>query len=643
MFGLKSRIALIFCGIFFLTLSASAQTAGSAILTPPNTDEFPLISSYLEVYDAEGNFVHNLQSENIQITEDQRLISIQSITELETGAQFVVALNLGPTFAIRDINGIARIDTIRQTLTNWADNHTAHQDDLSFLTNDGPEFIHLPNSRQWAVGLESYTSDPRAAIPSLDVLVRAIEVAADPNAAVGVGKAVLLLTPPPDRAGTATLQSIISRAKEARVRVFVWMISSPAYFTSEGALQLAELAQQTGGRFLGYSGDENLPDIENYLEPLRFFYTLNYESQIRNADPHQISLRIKTDQLDIATEPINFELEVLPPNPIFLTPPINIVRANRASLGEAFNEETNYTPTEQLVDILIEFPDGRPRDLVRTTLYVDGEIAAENKVPPFDQFSWNLNSYLTSGAHTIKVEAEDLLGLSGVSIDNTVQITIQQTPQNVVSTIAKNAPVIAGSTVAVTGGILLLVLVLRGRIQPKRFGRGRRKKLPQSSQERQIPNTPTVQLQPLPGRGRFSNWMNRFSWPQRGNISDHGIAYMEPISPENGRTTIERIDITYGEIAFGKNQQLATQAFSDNSVDDLHARIRVNAQDGTMIFDENSTAGTWVNYQPISVEGVQLFHGDIIHFGRVGFIFKLNDSARIPKPVIIPQEPGYDS
>jgi pSer/pThr/pTyr-binding forkhead associated (FHA) protein len=44
--------------------------------------------------------------------------------------------------------------------------------------------------------------------------------------------------------------------------------------------------------------------------------------------------------------------------------------------------------------------------------------------------------------------------------------------------------------------------------------------------------------------------------------------------------------------------------------------------------DEGSTAGTWVNYTPVSHEGTRLEHGDLIHFGRVGYRFMLKEPRR---------------
>ena len=641
------RFALLFIWLLLIPISAEAQSAANAILSPPVTDDFPHVSAYLEVYDGQGDFVHNLRETDVIIIEDEQPVPVSELVESETGAQFVVALNLGPTFAIRDIDGVSRYDYLRQALTTWANSQqVSAQDDLSFLTNDEPEHIHLATARQWLTGLEAYSTDPRAAIPSLDVLVRAINVAADPPTRPGMGRAVFLLTPPPDRAGTAALQSIISLAKQDRVRVHVWMVSSPAYFTTEGAIQLAELAHQTGGQFFAYSGDEAIPNIEIYLEPLRYIYSLAYESRILTDAPHQIAAHIETEGLDITTEPQSFELSVLPPNPIFVSPPLNIFRANRAPMEDALTEKTDYTPTEQPVEILVEFPDGRVRPLTRTTLYVDGSIASENTAPPFDKFTWDLSAYTSSGTHLLQVEALDSMGLSGISIETTVQVTVQQTAQSIAATIAQNGRLLAGIAAALAGGILILVLIVGGRIRPKSFGRMRGRSATQRQQKNKSKTDPVTQpvaIKPLVPRRRLSGWRNRLSWPQRRTTPSGATAYLEPLTEANDGAPDERIPITNGEITFGKDPILATAAFNDPSVADLHARLRTDSEGHSRLFDEGSTAGTWVNYIPISSGGTKLAHGDIIHVGRVGLRFMLSAKKRIPKPIVRPQEPNRDS
>jgi hypothetical protein len=595
----------------------------------------------MEVFDGEGNFVNNLQKEDVTIIEDNRSIPVTKLEYQETGGQFVVAVNLSPTFAIRDSNGISRGQNIQEALIAWAENHNAPLDDLSFLSNDGPESIHLSKGSLWLNAYQSYETDARAALPSLDVLVRAIEVASEPLPRVGMGRAILLLTPPPDRTADANIQSFISLAKQDGIRIHVWMVSSPAYFTSQGAVLLSNMASQTGGQFFAYSGDEAIPNIEDYLTPLRYVYALGYESKIRNSEPHQVYAQINHNGTRLTSEPQDFDLQVLPPNPIFVSPPLQIFRANKSAIADTLNETAEYTPKEQTLEILVEFPDGRPRALTRTTLYVDGSIADENTAPPFDTFTWDLTAYESSNPHLLKVEVLDSYGLSNISIDKTIQITVQQTPQSIVTTIIKNAPTIAGAAVAIAGGILLLVLVVGGHIRPKTFGRRRKKsKAKVQREDAKDPLTQPIPPERPPSRQRFPKWVNRISWRQRDSHTKKPIAYLESLKEKDPKSPQNQIPVHTGVITFGKDPTQATFSFNDNALDDLHTRLEVNSEGACKIFDEGSIAGTWVNYDPVTTDGVSLFHGDIVHIGPIRLCFKIRDKTKIPKPIVIPLEPG---
>ena len=592
----RGVVVLTLTWLFYLTFPANAQNANSAILSPPDIGGFPIIQTFLKAYDEQGNFLHQLEKADVTIREDGKSIPVLEIEELEPGVQFVVALNLGPTFAIRDSLGISRYQTIQASLWNWATSHSGTLDDLSFLTNDGPDVIHLDNARQWLSEFENYETNPRDVVPSLDVLVRAINIAADPTDRIGMGRAVLLLTPPPDRAGTAALQSIISIAKQNEVHVYIWMVSSPAYFSSEGSQQLAALANQTGGEFLTFSGKETLPEIHNYLENLRFIYTLKYKSEIRNNEPHQISARIAKNGLSIDSDNQDFDLEILPPNPIFLSPPIQIVRANHTPINQTFTEDPDYTPKEQTIKILIEFPDGRPRDIQRSTLYVDGEIADENISQPFDTFRWDLSEYQISSSHLIQAEVLDSYGLKNNSVETPIQITIQQTPQSILVTLNQNAPIIAGAIAAFAGGILLLVLVLSKRIQPRSFSR--RKKITRQREQNQDKDTIT---KPVPDSTdqnprRITSWINRLSWPHRNISNIQYPAYLEPDEGFQNAPSRTKIPITPGEITFGRDPTLSTITLDDSAVEGLHARLKIEDDEDVTIFDEGSIAGTWVNF-----------------------------------------------
>jgi len=640
MFSRTLRSILILIGLCFLPISVESQSAYSAIISPLTVDNFPVIHSYLEVYDGEGRFVHDLQREHLSIIEDNLEIPVSEIKKLETGVQFVLALNLGPTFAIRDSNGISRNDRLEGSLSGWAANHDSAYDDLSFLTNDGPENVHLTSAVQWLNSYNVYGTNPRTAVPSLDVLVRAIEVASDPVPRVGMGRAILLLTPPPNQTGIDSLQSIISLAKQEGVKIFIWMISSPAYFTSQGAVLLADMAEQTGGRFFAFSGDEDFPDVEDYLEPTRYIYSISYDSKIRTNEPHQVFARINIGDQKIESSNQNLDIIISPPNPIFLAPPLGIVRANTAPIVDTLSDQLDYTPGEQDLAIVVEFPDGYPRGIKRTSLYVDGKLADENLSEPFENFTWNLKGFSSSGSHLLQVEIEDVLGLKSYSIEHHIKITIQQTPQSVISSMRENAPIIAGVSVALAGGILVLVMIVGGHIQPKAFGH-RRKKKSRRVKTGDLEDDTLTQSDSYDAasqKQKMPKWLNKIAWAQWDKPSPRPIAFLEPFNDFAKNALKNPIPLSAGEITFGRDTIQAKIPINDPALENLHSRLIVTEDENFTIFDERTTAGTWVNYKRIPDGGTAIYHGDIVHIAHIGLRLKIVDKSRIPKAIVIPVE-----
>jgi len=643
MFKQISRFVLLGLLLSLVTLPVEAQEAAWVKLSPPNTDKFPLISTYMNVYDGEGNFVHELGPQNVNIIENQRSIPVSEITELHTGAQFVVAINMGPAYAIKDSQGATRYELIQQALSTWIDSFPSETiDDLSLVTNEGFDGLHFNRPVAWLSKYRSYEPDFETAIPSLDVLARAITIAADPAAQSELGRGVLLITPLPSQDNLAALPSLESMARQNNVRVYIWMISSRAYFDSSGANLLAELAARTGGQLFTFSGDETLPAVDPYIDQLRQAYFLTYNSQIPGGEIHQISAQINTPTLNITSDPVEFALNVQPPNPIFVAPPLEIIRTEQTDSQGAPPEIAEFTPSEQFIDILIEFPDNLSRTIKRTTLYVDGKIAAENTSPPFNQFTWFLGNSINDSSHLIQVEAEDELGLSGISIEHQVNIAIQHAPFQIFSLFRQNIPLLIGISAAFAVGIIFLALILGGKIQPKTTGRliWRRRiqhvqeEIPNNGQTVPAPNHPDPQAT----RGGLSQWMNRFSWPTKRPESPTEEAYLTLLPLGNGNDQEERIPIAQRELTFGNDPTLATIELNDPSLDALHARLRKDDNGNFIISDEGSVAGTWVNYLSISTDGVRLSHGDIIHIGRIGLQFAYNDIQKIPKPKVTLQE-----
>ena len=212
------KIALLFLWLLGMSFPVRAQVANTALIDPPNTRNFPEITTSLKPFDNQRGFVYNLRLEDVTIIENDLPLAISAITERHPGTQFVLALSLERAFAIRDSNGISRYDKIVQEFTEWANTQPVDaSDDLSLVTADGYEVAHLDNAQAWLTSLQAYDTDPRTAEPSLDVLARAIDIAADPNPRPGMGRSVHFLTPAIARESVGALDSLI-RARATRKR-----------------------------------------------------------------------------------------------------------------------------------------------------------------------------------------------------------------------------------------------------------------------------------------------------------------------------------------------------------------------------------------------------------------------------------------
>lgn len=617
---------------------AQAQTASRASLTAPDTSSFPTITTYLDIRDAQGNFIKDLQSSQVTILEDKTRLPVNSIEETHSGVQFVIALNPGPSFAIRGGEGRSRYERLTQSFRDWADaNQGTSSDDYSLLTTDGTEATHLSSPAAWLSALEAYQGDLRNSNPTLNTLVQAMETAADPSQRPGMGRAVLYITSPLQGNLAAGLKSLAERANQQGIRIFVWLVSTPDVFTTDGAVLLQNLAVQTHGQFFGFSGIEPIPDLEAYLKPLRDTYKLVYTSQAAKTGPHMVSVDVQLSEEKISTPLQTFTIEIEPPSPMFVSPPQEIVREDSP---QTKGGQDLLSPTEESLELLIEFPDGFSRQILTTTLFVDGAVAFQRSSAPFDQLQWNLKNYQDSGDHQIRVEVIDSLGLKGSSSEVPVHITVKRTPRTVVNSLSRRIPLLAGVVVLFSGTIFLMVMILGGRIRPQLKRQGSTRELqvrPMKSKEasRRDPVTQPVKAREESTR-RLPGWMNRIHWPQR-KVTANSIAFLTRLSTSEDEKFFAPIPVATEIITLGSNPLQSSLVVDDASVEPFHAWMKKEGK-SYRLADEGTIAGTWVNYTPISKEGVILEHGDLVHIGRVSFRFTLREPERVRKPVILRED-----
>ncbi|HEX9091090.1 MAG TPA: Ig-like domain-containing protein, partial [Anaerolineales bacterium] len=448
---------------------SSAQATYIATLSPVDINGFPHLKAYLDVHDPSGAFVHGLKLQDVTIQENGVQVPVTELHEQKPGVQFVIAITAGEPFIIRDAQGITRYEHLLKGLVGgtWSENPSG-EDDYSLLTMGGPQLIHSSNPVELRSALESYKADDPKAIPSLEILASALQVASDPTDRPGMERAILFITPPQSADVSTGLQSIIASAAEQNIHIYVWLVASREVFDLPEIDQLRNLADQTRAAFFAFSYDETVPDLETLLEPLRYIYQLGYDSKVAAAGTQQVTAQVNIGTEKITTQPQSFEIDLLSPAPTILNPPTEIIRnfPSRPTPGTTVTNN-DLMPVEKVLTIEVTFPDGFERSLTHTSLYVDGTVVAENTSPPFEQFIWDLRSYTQDGVHTLSVEAVDNLGLIGKTGEITVKVVVPTTTQGVILAVSQKRPLIIGATVFVSASILVLVLIIGGRIRPK--------------------------------------------------------------------------------------------------------------------------------------------------------------------------------
>lgn len=615
------------------TAQVAAQAGGRAELLPVDSSAFPEMRLYLDVHDANERFVHGLQIPDVRLLENGQQLPVQVLREIRAGLQVVFALNTGRAFAIRDSQGVSRYDQVVSALEDWSQRRQgATLDDLSLLVGLGSERSHVSQASELMEVLQQTTPDLETERPTLDLLFRAVEIASDATPRPGMERAVLFITALPGGDLDSSSENLLSLAQQQGVRIFTWLIASEDAFELPAARSLQALSEQSGGRYHAFSGIEGLPDPESYFEALRDIYELVYQSQIRQAGEHELIAEIATSLISLRTQAYPLNIDLQPPTPIFLTPPAQIVRQAPFETRTAFGEQPDQgdlAPKEQEFQILVVFPDGRTRPLVRTALIVDGQVVDENTAPPFDRFTWDLSSYTQPGRHLVHVEATDAFGLVGISNETVVDLSVELPQLNPWAGLVLNAPLVAGLAGLLLLALVTLILLFSGRIRPHAL-----RALPGNKRLNQKPQPALkpagAQVMPaisMGSRDRIAGWVNRLRWPQR-RLTPKADAFLVPVVEDEQADSLSPIPITTDEVTLGKDRSLATLLLDDASVENLHARL-VREEDGCYrILDQGSVAGTWVNYTPVAETGTVLEHGDHIHLGKVCFRFQLRQPAR---------------
>ncbi len=326
---------------------------------PPDLTAFPNLTVEFKCLDANKQPITNFNIDQVTLRENGETRQIEDLSREYRGVHFTLAINGDREMDLRDSDGISRYEKITSALKDWAGEYELMgADAVSLVTNDG-EILHNSNDlRAWRTALEAYQPNFRLMEPELTSLEIALQTMQEENLHFGVDRALLYITPPPTPDQIAPLNALTQEARSAGIRVDVWMVGEALFLSNDQGRALTGLAADTGGQFLHFTGTEGIPDLQALHLNLGYVERLAYTSALTESGSYSIGLNVDLGGVIASGEGQPFQIEVLPPNPIFLSPPVAI---QRQWVGE--KDAQALVPTSEQLSIILEFPDGHLRDL----------------------------------------------------------------------------------------------------------------------------------------------------------------------------------------------------------------------------------------------------------------------------------------
>ena len=596
-----------------------AQTStDSARIFQLDAGSFPEINFTMQVNQPDGGLFNSLSTADILVQEDSLPArAIDSLDQIDAGIQVIVAYNLGPALSNSAATSGTRFQAVNDAIIAWAQSRQVYpNDDYSLATNTGLQAIRLRDNNEFAQVLQDLKPDLGNNQPNLTSLLQSLDLATDPNPDPLMKRVILYVTPQLNVTNVSAIAGLIDRAVQQEVKVFIWLVGPATVESSNPSVvdPLKEMTTRTGGAFFLYSGEGDLPNLEDYLLPMRNLYRASYQSELNVKGNHRLVATVRQADLEVTSAPYIFPLSVLPPNLVILNPIYAIERTWESITTDS--KDLALTPREEQIDYLVEFPDGYERTITATRFFQNGTLIEEDNAAPFDRFIWDFSQIESSQSVQLTFEVEDSLGLVETSIPQIVQINVAEKPltfwQSLVTfQLSPQRWIILGSVLA-TGSVLIIAVVLAGK---------RRFFWRQQSAARERRTDPLTQ--PVPVRQEISRVASASPSTYPLIKGQEVSAWLVPLNNHFEALRAKAIPLTRPELVIGRDSRQAGLVIPSSAMSEVHARLTRDQRGDFWLADNNSIAGTWVNYAPLSTQAIRLRHGDLVHFAKNVYRFEL--------------------
>jgi hypothetical protein len=608
----KSRwlwIALIGLLLLFRPAWIYAQANVRLRVSKPDITQFPQISFSLSITDESGRHISGLSPSNFSLIEDGQTLAISSLDEVSVGTRQIFIINSSRGLRGRDALGFTRFDYVREALTEWwarLDAATVGTDDLNLTTLDGDLVLHSSLAAELSAALSAYEPSFEAEFASFDPLLQSLQLSNDNLSMARMPTLIFFITPLITEAQDLPLANTITWATDNDITIYPILVGPPEILEFPEMDNFQLLADATGGELIFFDANEGLNALADRILTRRMLYDLSYTSKANSTGSHNLQVRVTSDNLDAISDPSSFSINISAPELIILQMPDRIVR-------ETENPDLSLEaiqPTSASLQFLVAFPDGYPRDIVSSQLFIDNQLVEIRTQPPFDVFEWDISGYQETASHDIKIMVEDSLGLQGsaTGMPVTVEVII---PETTLTSFRPDVEIL----LPVGGGLALLLIISAAAII---VVRRRGTKTPSPDTRRKSTPSRSIGLR---------------------RKSDEALieATLIPTTPD-----MPSISLIGMDLVLGRDASISAARLDDPSVNALHARVIRLASGDYLIRDQGSVAGTWVNYQQVPERGSILRHGDVIHLGRVKFKFQRRNpppESRIHVESINPDSP----
>ena len=613
-FSLLYSTILVFIILLLTFFSVFAQGIFSIVVYPPDLDEFPKVTLYLDAYDAQGKFIPGLDLNSFMIYENGFEMPVNETSLLEPGLHSIIAINLGATLSNRANTTLpTRFEALVFDIAQWLNGLSSEAaNQYSLTSNQGVLVEKLQEKDAFTFQLQNYKPNLFNYQPDLTSLSLALDIAAKPNLIPQSKQSLLYVTPLPLDQDIPAISEMANRAVDLRVPVNVWLMAPETAVNAPAAAALNQLATSTGGKFLLYTEETAAPDPETYLGLMRSIYRLRYTSNLSESGAHSLRVKALYGSQEAESSEIPFSIDLTIPSAMLVDLPAEI---NRQYVNSGSGRELQPGFITLQAEFL--FPDGYNRQLEATRLYVDGELIAENTEEPFNFFPWPLENYIFTAEHLISVEIEDILGFRSISPPRPVRITVESLYPGWLSAFFvffNRGGWVLFAILGLGGAVLVGVRIQRNALE--------RASLPPDI----IANGGAIDplLQSVPGIDASTADAALSSGYTPIQSAESMEAYPCLIQEGVLPTRLEQpIYITEEELIMGSDASLASVFLPHTSVSPRHASLRRDPSGAAIIADMRSGSGTWINYTPISFSGKVLTEGDLVRVGEYRFRYTL--------------------